>query len=338
MDIALQYRRLSRSYTLNSLSRAKSSKGYKPFFSFILGTYITFATAFSLSLSRTHFAYAGESIETASQNKESIELKNETSRSSDSVKLTSLDISTFPSLYKDNYQEFGLNLVTVINHTETKSFLSASEDIETFLAEVGIQYDHNDVISPQIDTKLADGLNILITYINESEEIIKEEIPYETVHINDSTLEIGKSEVLQEGRIGELTITSLITSENGDVVENREVERRITVQPINQVIKVGTKKPLPVVIDDRRCDYWYGYVDQLTSDETERAWLKHVMRKESGCNASNNNNRIYKGLFQFLPSTYAAYGGVDLWNGEEQTQVTLKMYRMGGCVHWNYCL
>ncbi len=40
------------------------------------------------------------------------------------------------------------------------------------------------------------------------------------------------------------------------------------------------------------------------------------------------------GLYQFMPETYAAYGGTDIWNPWEQVEVAAHMWSQGLGWHW----
>jgi len=46
----------------------------------------------------------------------------------------------------------------------------------------------------------------------------------------------------------------------------------------------------------------------------------------------------YKGLFQFLPSTYYANGGTDIWDWREQVRVVKSMLDKGMEHHWPACI
>ena len=74
------------------------------------------------------------------------------------------------------------------------------------------------------------------------EEVRTEEIPYETERNDNPDLESGTENVIQEGQVGELTITESVTyDEDGEEI-NREVISEVeTIAPINEIIDVGTQ-------------------------------------------------------------------------------------------------
>lgn len=68
----------------------------------------------------------------------------------------------------------------------------------------------------------------------------KKTIHHETEIIFDDSLELGKTEIVTKGRDGEITITNKTTVINGAVGETVTSEK-ITIYPITEVVKVGTK-------------------------------------------------------------------------------------------------
>ena len=74
------------------------------------------------------------------------------------------------------------------------------------------------------------------------EEVKTEEIPYETERNDNPDLESGIENVIQEGQVGELTITESVTyDENGEEINREVILEEVTIEPINEIIDVGTQ-------------------------------------------------------------------------------------------------
>ena len=74
------------------------------------------------------------------------------------------------------------------------------------------------------------------------EEVKTEEIPYETERNDNPDLESGIENVIQEGQVGELTITESVTyDENGEEINRKVISEEVTIEPINEIIDVGTQ-------------------------------------------------------------------------------------------------
>lgn len=74
------------------------------------------------------------------------------------------------------------------------------------------------------------------------EEVRTEEIPYETERNDNPNLESGTENVIQEGQVGELTITESVTyDKNGEEINRKVISEEVTIAPINEIIDVGTQ-------------------------------------------------------------------------------------------------
>jgi len=68
------------------------------------------------------------------------------------------------------------------------------------------------------------------------------------------------------------------------------------------------------------------------------AWLISTARCESNLNPySYNPSGPYDGLLQFLPSTFRAHGGTDIWDPTQQAQIAATMFANGESGQWPVC-
>lgn len=68
-----------------------------------------------------------------------------------------------------------------------------------------------------------------------------ESISFNTIKKNDSSLEKGKTIVVQEGQNGARTITYKETYKDGKLTSKEKISSEVTKQPVDKIIKVGTK-------------------------------------------------------------------------------------------------
>ena len=79
----------------------------------------------------------------------------------------------------------------------------------------------------------------------------KEEIPYETVTKENPDLEKGTEKVVQEGVNGEREFTYEITKNNDkEVTDKKEISNKVTKEPIEKIIEVGTKEEVKEVPEE----------------------------------------------------------------------------------------
>lgn len=65
-------------------------------------------------------------------------------------------------------------------------------------------------------------------------------------------------------------------------------------------------------------------------------WMVSIARCESGLNPrAVNPSGPYDGLFQFLPSTFYANGGTNIWDPTDQSNITAKMLAHGQAHQWS---
>ncbi|MGD0447175.1 MAG: transglycosylase SLT domain-containing protein [Candidatus Dormibacteria bacterium] len=68
------------------------------------------------------------------------------------------------------------------------------------------------------------------------------------------------------------------------------------------------------------------------------SWLISTAECESGLNPNAyNRSGPYDGLFQFLPSTFAAHGGTNIWDPTQQAQIAATMFASGESGEWPVC-
>lgn len=120
-----------------------------------------------------------------------------------------------------------------------------AETVGDVLAELDIALGADDRVTPAVTEAVTDGMKIVVERVTFGTFVETEEIEYETVYENDSSLAKGKEQVSVGGENGEKEVTYKITYVNG-VEESREVEEEtVAKEPVNKVVKVGTKEETP---------------------------------------------------------------------------------------------
>ena len=69
----------------------------------------------------------------------------------------------------------------------------------------------------------------------------KEDIPFKTIEEKDPTLPFGERKVKVKGVLGERTITKTFEVINGKRVGNPKVDTKVTKEPVDEIVVVGTK-------------------------------------------------------------------------------------------------
>ncbi len=119
------------------------------------------------------------------------------------------------------------------------SVKTAYENAEDILFQHDIAVDGNDIVS-------FDGKTLEIIRVEIKSETVTNEIPFETVYEDDSSLYMGTNKTVTEGVAGSEVFVYENLYHNGEFVERELISQEITAEPVNKVVKRGTKlKPIP---------------------------------------------------------------------------------------------
>lgn len=137
----------------------------------------------------------------------------------------------------------GISLTIKGKESKVSTFKTTVKDL---LIENNIEYDENDIITPSLDSKLEDNMDIKLVVVTEDTIIEKEEIPYEVKTVDDKTLLKGKTKVSQEGKVGEKELTYKATYHDGKLVGKILQEEHISKEATEKIVKKGTKEEIVV--------------------------------------------------------------------------------------------
>ena len=142
-----------------------------------------------------------------------------------------------------------LQNITVYNGSETLTATSYGEPLGELLARLGITVDENVIVSVPVDTVTYNGMQVRINSLGESTERYTVEVPFETVYCDDPTLALGEEKVLVAGVPGQAIRTSAVTYMNGVEDSRTTLEETVTLEPVDQVVAVGTGEQVGQVND-----------------------------------------------------------------------------------------
>src|SRR5690625_17916 len=130
----------------------------------------------------------------------------------------------------------------VINGTEdAEECWTTGGTVEDLLEEKYISLGKLDKVEPELDEKLEEDMEIIITHVEKKKKNVAQSLSYGIEERDDSSLEKGKSYTISEGTNGKVLITYEVTYENGKEVDREVIGEEILQQSINKVVAVGTK-------------------------------------------------------------------------------------------------
>lgn len=125
---------------------------------------------------------------------------------------------------------------------KTHSQETEAETVGDVLAELEIVLGEDDRVTPAATEAVTEGMQIVVNRVTFDTIVETEIIEYETTYEDDSSMAKGQEQVSTNGENGEKEVTYKVTYVDG-VEESREaMEEKVTKEPVNKVVKVGTKE------------------------------------------------------------------------------------------------
>lgn len=138
----------------------------------------------------------------------------------------------YSSLRKDQIKIIVKNKEMFVN--------SYSKTVKDLLDENKITYDEDDIISPKLETKLEDNMEVNITYVQKYLVSEHERMKYNTKIVKDKKLLEGVSVIDQSGKTGRKTVVYEEVYHNDKLISRNVEKETVRENPIDKVVKKGT--------------------------------------------------------------------------------------------------
>ena len=118
------------------------------------------------------------------------------------------------------------------------------ETLEDALTRLELTWTEADTLSLPLDTMVTDGISLDISTIVVEEQTYTVAIPFETSKVEDHDMKKGSTKVKTAGVEGEKVCVDKVTYVNGVETARELISEEVTVEPVTEVIIVGTGKNL----------------------------------------------------------------------------------------------
>jgi uncharacterized protein YabE (DUF348 family) len=136
---------------------------------------------------------------------------------------------------------------------EKVDLLTTVLTVQEAIQEAQISLGDMDKISPSLEESIEEDTIIKIIRVTEETKTIEEDIDFKTIKQNASDMNKGTTKVVKNGEKGIKEKEVKITYEDGEEVNREVLEEKVIKEPVDKVIKVGTK-PLPKLDTSRGGD------------------------------------------------------------------------------------
>lgn len=130
--------------------------------------------------------------------------------------------------------------ITLTADGETITVISKASTVEELLKDMNIVLSEDDIVTPSLDTSLAECNEICVKRVEYKEETTTEIIDYGFVSEETSSLQSGTSKIKQYGIEGERTIVSKNKYVDGVLTESEIISDEVTREPQDQIKLIGT--------------------------------------------------------------------------------------------------
>lgn len=115
--------------------------------------------------------------------------------------------------------------------------------VQNTLNSLGISIGEHDKVNQDLSAMVTDGMEIQVDRVEIKENRVKKEIPFKSNVRKNSSLEVGKVNIITPGKNGEREVTVKETILNGQVVTSEEFDSVTLSEPTDEVKEIGTRPP-----------------------------------------------------------------------------------------------
>ncbi len=153
--------------------------------------------------------------------------------------------------------------IRVTADKEERTFFTQSASVESSIFEAGISLDTDDIVKPDRETLVSEGMKISITRVEIREETKVSEIPFETKVTEDDGLSWRKKVVVEKGEKGTKTTTYRVAYHDSKEVSRRIISTEVTKEPVTEKVKQGTH--VEVGKSHRGGASWYAWTGTMAA-------------------------------------------------------------------------
>ena len=145
------------------------------------------------------------------------------------------------------------SVVVKLGDAKSKKTTVTALTVGEALKELGTPADSNDRVKPGLGAVISDGDKLTLTKVRVVQKRVAESIGYGRVKKQDASMYTDESETVRAGRPGSRKVLYKVTFENGKVAARKAVRSTVLREPVNAIVKVGTKeRPAPCALDQLR--------------------------------------------------------------------------------------
>lgn len=223
--------------------------------------------------------------------------------------------------------------VQVVLAGQVYNFRTQKNTVGELFAERGMQVSPGDIMSSTLDSPLSAGERIVVNRLSQTVAQSRESIEAGLSYEYDPSQPVGYTSIKQEGKPGVKIVSYLISLKDGSETGRSVLEEKVLEPAVVRIVVKGSKRVEAAA--GQVPDLIIKWADYYGVDQTR---LLRVAYCESKYNPRASNGTHF-GVYQFLPSTYAANApkagaGSDYWDAENNVRTAAYMFSIGQAGQW----
>ncbi|WP_337060040.1 ubiquitin-like domain-containing protein [Kineococcus sp. G2] len=228
----------------------------------------------------------------------------------------------------------------VVADGQERAVTTTATDVAALLAETGVTVREGDEVSVDTAARVTPEMRVQVVRVDRSQSTEQVAIAHGSRTERTDALYEGERKVVTEGVDGSKTVTFDDVFRDGVRVSHDAVGETVDVQPVEEVVQVGTKEkpaPAPAAASSSSSSSGGGSVgggvDSLN-------WAALAACESGGNPGIVSASGKYHGLYQFSVQTWRSVGGSGLpsqASAGEQTYRAKLLYQRSGAGQWPTC-
>ena len=125
---------------------------------------------------------------------------------------------------------------------KTREYKTLEKTVGEALEEEKIRIGEDDIVEPELDVPVTDGMTIVVKRVAYKEKTVVEKIPYKTIRKDDPSMNDGEEKVVRKGKNGKASVTYRIKYIDGIKASKKKIGTKVLEKKQNKIINVGTRK------------------------------------------------------------------------------------------------
>jgi resuscitation-promoting factor RpfB len=130
--------------------------------------------------------------------------------------------------------------VSIASDGGTREWQTLSGTVEEALTDAGIALDEDDIVKPEREEAVHDGMKISVIRVEIREESVEKAVAFDKTANEDDTLSWRKTIVTQKGENGIDRLTYRVSSHDGKEVSRKLIQTERIKDPVTEITTQGT--------------------------------------------------------------------------------------------------